>query len=278
MTLPKPKTWIVYIRDFIENLELFKDLVKAVYSYSKDDIKTIRVLNPVTNEEYDILQFITNVVPNPNIYAIDAHVIPEYLETDIVLRSRVHLAVDFNICLKYKNAIVYCNEVIGTGSKPTSSLVYPFFTASEEYIIYRGYGFAAYGDLLYLTKLGDIYWAAVKNDNLVMRIEVCNRDNPTSCETITKNIFINEHRNFESETFTLDRDVFITWAYVNASTTDYRISELWFDGEISDLKPVNFGGGYSNVIEKDERVTVEVPAPEIKLIELRDYLRTFRRL
>jgi hypothetical protein len=43
-------------------------------------------------------------------------------------------------------------------------------------------------------------------------------------------------------------------------------------------KPMDFGGGYSNVIEKGRRVTVEVPAPEIKLMEVRDYLETFRRL
>jgi hypothetical protein len=278
MLLPKPKIWVVYISDFIEDLELFKDLVKAIYNYSKDDITTIRILDPLTDEEYDFLQFIYNVVPRPNIYAVDAHAIPEYLESDIVLRNRVHLAIDFNICLKYKGAIVYCNEMIGTGSKPTSSLTYPFFTASEEYVIYRGYGFKANGKLLYLTELGNAYWAAVNNDRLVMKITVCNRDNPTSCNSIEKNIFINEHRNFESEVFTFDRDVFLFEARVTAANVYYEISRLWFDDEPRNLKPVNLGGGYSNVIEKNERYTVEVPAPRIKLIEIKDYLRMFRRL
>jgi len=278
MPLPKPRIWIVYNRDLIEDLELFKDLVRALYTYSKEDIETIRILNPNTNEEYDVLYFLINVVPNPNIYAIDAYAVPEDLETSIVLRSRAHLAVDFNICLKYKNATVYCNKPIGTGFKPTTSLTYPYFIASEEQLIYRGYIFAGYGYLLYITGLASAYITAIEDDRVAMVINLCDRSNPTNCQALTKDIFINEHGNFESEAYTMDRDMLLYSAHVGATTYDYIISRLIFNDEPQKLRPVNFGGGYSNVIEKGETVTVEVPAPRIKMIEIRDYLKTFRRL
>lgn len=278
MPLPKPRIWIVYNEDLIEDLELFKDLVRALYTFSKTDIETIRILNPDTNEEYDILYFIDNVVPNPDIHAIDARAVPEDLETSIVLRNRAHIAIDFNICLKYKNTTVYCNYQTEVGFKPTYSLAYPFFIASEEQLIYRGYIFAGYGNLLYITELASVYIAAIEDDRVAMVITLCDRSNPANCQSLTKDIFINEHGNFESEAFTMDRDMLLYGAYVGATTFDYIVSRLDFKDEPAKLRPVRFGGGYSNVINRGEMVTVEVPAPRIKLVEIRDYLKTFRRL
>jgi tetrahydromethanopterin S-methyltransferase subunit F len=278
MALPKPRIWIVYIREFIEDLELFKDLVRAIYTYSKEDIATIKVYNPTTGEEYTPIEFLISVSTNPNVYAIDAIAIPEYIESSIIPKNRLHLVTDLDLCLKYKGSIVYCHERIGASVKPSQSLVYPFFTASEEALIYRDYEFSAYGDLLYLVGLAEVYNAVESNENLSMIIGVCNKDNPNICNTVVENLFINEDGNFESELISFDRDVYLYQAKVGTPTTAYRISLLRFYGIPENLKPVNFRGGYTNLIKRNEYHTVTVPSPRIRLIEIRDYLRMFRRL
>jgi hypothetical protein len=278
MPLPKPRIWVVYDNIGLASPELFKDLVKAIYSFSKEDLVTLRIEDTSTNTIYEPDYFSYNVSSITTILGLDAPTIMEYTPAEISLKNRVVVETGFGGCLRYKNARVYCLRRVS--GPPNRAIVasYPFIVAAEEDIIYRDYSFIVYGDLLYLYILGFIYESAKNNENLMMEIEVCDKNNLDNCETLTKNIFINEHKNFESEVFRLDRDALLCSASVVIGTSEYYISELMSIKPCNALRPVNFGGGYSNVIEKGEEVTVEVPAPSIKLIELRDYLRTFRRL
>jgi hypothetical protein len=278
MPLPKPMVWIVYDNIGLANPELFIDLVKSIYSFSKEDLVTLRIEDTSTNTIYEPDYFSYNVSSIPAILGLDVSTIAEYTPADISLKNRVVVETGFGACLRYKNARVYCLRRVSGPPNRASVASYPFIVAAEEELRYRDYSFIVYGDLLYLYILGFIYESAKNNENLVMEIEVCDKNNLANCETLTKNIFINEHKNFESEVFRLDRDALLCSASVVIGTSGYYISELSYGAPCIELKPVNFGGGYSNVIEKNERYTVEVPAPSIKLIELRDYLRTFRRL
>jgi hypothetical protein len=278
MPLPKPRVWVVYDNVGLANLELFKDLVKSVYSFSKEDLVTLIIEDTSTDTIYEPDYFSYNIDSITTILGLDVPAIAEHVSMEISLKNKVIIATGFGGCLRYKNARVYC---FGGYSRPpnrATTRVYPFFVAAEEELRYRGYSFTAYGDLLYLYILGFIYESAKNNENLVMEIEVCDKNNLANCETLTKNIFINEHKNFESEVFRLDRDALLCSASVTVGSSGYFISELFYNAPCNELKPVNLGGGYSNVIEKNERYTVEVPAPSIKLIEIKDYLRTFRRL
>jgi hypothetical protein len=278
MPLPKPRIWIVYNRDLIEDLELFKDLVKAVYSFSKEDLITLRVEDAFTNTIYEPDYFSYNVSSITTILGLDVPAIAEYTPAEISLKNRVVIDTGFGGCLRYKNARVYCFTRYSRPPNRATAALYPFFVAAEEDLRYRGYSFITYGDLLYLEILGYIYESANINENLVMEIEVCDKNNLANCETLTKNIFINEHKNFESEVISLDRDALLCSASVAVGSSGYFISELFHNAPCNELKPVNLGRGYSNVIDRGEMVTVEVPAPRIKLVEIRDYLKTFRRL
>jgi hypothetical protein len=278
MPLPKPRIWIVYDRNALANLELFKEFVRAVYSFSKEDLVTLRIEDTSANTIYEPDYFSYNIDSIESILGLDVPTIIEYIPAEISIKNRIIIDTGFVGCLRYKDARVYCLNSYSRPPNRATAGLYPFFVATEEGLRYRGYIFTAYGDLLYFYELGFIYESAKNNENLVMKIRVCNKNNPLSCETITKNIFINEHGNFESTVFTLDRDVLIFSASVAIGESGYYISEFVYSEPAMYLKPVNFGGGYSNVIEKGEINTVEVPAPKIRLIELKDYLKTFRRL
>jgi len=278
MPLPKPKILIVYDNAALASPELFKDLVGAVYNFSKEDLVTLRVEDASTNTIYEPDDFLYGIGSVTTLLGLDVPAIVEYSPAEVSLKTRIVIENGFGGCLRYKNARVYCFSRYMRPPHRASASLYPFFVVSEEGLVYRDYAFTAFGDLLYLDVLGYIYESAKNNENLTVEIKICDKNNLTNCETITKNIFINEHKNFESETFTVDRDVLLFSASAAIGSSGYYISELIYPSYAGDLKPVNFGGGYSNVIEKGEKVTVEVPAPEIKLIELRDYLKTFRRL